>query len=350
MKILLSFIILFVANACLSQTETTSGIYKRIFDLSQTDYDQIESELGHYIETENVKMHYITYGDSTDTPLIWIPGTGSSSWEILNFRDSLENLNLYVISIDYYGHGQTPMPKSEKSIYHIADDIRFLMDALNIEKVIIGGWSRGGYIASAFYDEYPEAVLGLMLVDGGSANGLAPRYKMDRDSLRERYNSINLPEKLLTTYSTKFEAFCAFVDTNSVESQSWILDGLKIGLNGEWGYTTDIWPAVANESTESMLNSVEAPTLAPLLASSTYLMEPLIIYRNLHVPMIIIDPVNENDSWQNYTPENLELKNLYPELVIHQIYENTQHDAHLSKPEWFIRDLKLLIEEINKRL
>lgn len=350
MKNFLSLITLFVVNTCLCQTETTSSTYRQIFDLSQADYNQIESELGDYIETENVKMHYITFGDSTHTPLIWIPGTGSSSWEILNFRDSLESLNLYVISIDYYGHGQTPMPKSEKSIYHIADDIKFLMDSLNIDKAIIGGWSRGGYIASAFYDEYSEAVLGLMLVDGGSANGLAPRYKMNRDTLRNRYKSISIPEELLTTYSTKFEAFCAFVDTNRVESQAWILDGLKVGLNGEWGYTTDIWPAVANESEESMLNSVEAPTLAPLLASSTYLMEPLIVYRNLNVPLVIIDPVNENDSWQNYTPENIELKNLHPKLVFHQVYENTQHDAHLSKPKLFIRDLKLLIKEINKRL
>ncbi len=338
-----------MVNICWSQNETTSNIYRQIFDLSLSDYDQIESELGHYIETENVKMHYITFGDPMHTPLIWVPGTGSSSWEVLNFRDSLESHNLYVISIDYYGHGQTPMPKSEKSIYHIADDIKMLMDSLEIEKAIIGGWSRGGYIASAFYDEYSEAVLGLMLVDGGSANGLAPRYKMDRNVLRERYKNINGISDLLITYPTKFEAFCAFVDTNKIESQSWILDGLKVGLNGEWGYTTDIWPAVANESAESMLKAVESPTLAPLLASSTYLMEPLIIYRNLNVPLVIIDPVNENDLWQNYTPENIELKNLHPELVFHQIYKNTFHNAHLSRPKWFLRDLTMLIGEINKR-
>ena len=349
MKNLLSLIMIFIVNTCWCQTETTSSIYKQIFDLSQADYNQIESELGHFIETENVKMHYISFGDPTHTPLIWIPGTGSSSWEILNFRDSLESLNLYVISIDYYGHGQTPMPKSEKSIYHIADDIKFLMDSLEIEKAIIGGWSRGGYIASAFYDEYSEAVLGLMLVDGGSANGLAPRYKMNRDTLRERYKSIQLPPELLTSFESKFEAFCAFSDTTKIESQSWILNGLKIGLDGKWGYTNDIWPAVANESPESMLNAVESPTLAPLLASSTYLMEPLIIYRNLNVPLVIIDPVNENDSWQNYTPENIELKNLHPKLVFHQIYKNTQHNAHLSRPKWFLRDVIMLMEEISNR-
>ncbi|MFT5824211.1 MAG: pimeloyl-ACP methyl ester carboxylesterase [Crocinitomix sp.] len=331
-----------------SQIDTTKAVYKKIYDTALDNYNLIESEIGHFIETDNVRMHYISFGDSTDTPLIWIHGTGSSSWEMLNFRDSLEQLNLYVISIDYYGHGQTPMPSKEKSIYNIADDIKFLMEALNIDKSIIGGWSRGGYIASAFYDEYPESVLGLMLVDGGSANALVPRYQMNRDTLRTKYKEAQIPTDLLMTYDTKFEAFCAFTDTNNVKSQAWILDGLKKGLNGKWGYTSDVWPAVANESVESMLSAVESPTLAPLLASSTYLMEPLVVYRNLNVPLLIIDPRTEDETWQNYTPENKKLKNMHPELVIHNIYEETQHHAHFQRPERFIADMQVLIEKINK--
>jgi pimeloyl-ACP methyl ester carboxylesterase len=341
-----SLLICFVTASFLGscQVENSNAVYKEIYDVSVAEYNAIESELGHYIETDNVVMHYSTFGDSTNTPLIWIPGTGSSSWELLSFRDSLEAMNLYVISVDYYGHGQTQMPKTEKSIYHIADDIHFLLTHLGIEKALVGGWSRGGYIASAFYDDYPKSVLGLMLVDGGSANGLAPRYEMDRDTLRAKYQEAKIPEELLKTYETKYEAFCAYVDTNSMESQSWILDGLKIGLNGEWGYTTDIWPAVANESIESMLSSVESPTLAPLMASSTYLLEPLVIYRNLSVPMIIIDPVSKGETWQNYTPGNTKLKNLHPELIVHSIYEDTYHAAHFQRPEWFLRDLKLLVD------
>jgi pimeloyl-ACP methyl ester carboxylesterase len=328
----------------LSQDKTIKEIYKT----SLKDYNSTEAEVGHYIQTENVLMHYITFGDSTDTPMLWIHGTGSSSWEMLNFRDSLEHMGLYVIALDYYGHGQTPMPKVEKSIYHIADDVKFLMDGLSIEKAIIGGWSRGGVAASAFYDEYPESVLGLMLVDGGSANALVPRYQMNRDSLRAKYKEVHVPEDVLRTYPTKYEAFCALVDSTSTESQSWILDGLKIGLNGEWGYTSDVWLAVANESTESMLAALESPMLAPLLASSSYLLNPLVVYRNLSVPLVIIDPVSENETWDNYTPENLKLKELQPDFVTHRIYEDTYHHAHFQRTEWFLNDLEMLIEKINK--
>ena len=343
----ISFFVSVFVNICFlgsCQIENTNAIYQEIYDLSIAEYDSIESEIGHYIQTENVRMHYTTFGDPTGDPLLWIHGTGSSSWELLSFRDSLKEMGLYVISIDYYGHGQTPMPREEKSIYHVADDIRFLLDYLKIEKALIGGWSRGGYIASAFYDEYPESVSGLILVDGGSANALAPRYRMDRDSLREKYKEAQVPTDLLQTYDTKFDAFCSLVDTSVVASQSWILDGLKIGLNGKWGYTSDVWPAVANESIESMLSSVESPTLAPLMAASTYLMEPLVIYRNLSVPLIIIDPVTKDETWQNYTAQNAELKDLHPDLIVHQVYEDTFHHAHFQQPDWFLRDVKLLIE------
>lgn len=343
-------VFMFVSLLGSCQIDTTRAVYKEIYDLSKVEYDADEAEIGHYVQTDNVKMHYISFGDSTATPLIWIPGTGSSSWEIKHFRGPLEKMGLYVISIDYYGHGQTPMPKEEKSIYDIADDIKFLMDNLQIDKAIIGGWSRGGYIASAFYDSYPKSVLGLMLVDGGSANALTPRYEMNRDTLRAKYKEAQIPIDLLETYNTKFEAFCAFADTTNKVSQAWILDGLKIGLNGKWGYTSDVWPAVANESVESMLKAVESPTLAPLLASSTYLMQPLVVYRNLSVPMIIIDPVSEGETWQNYTPDNKKLKELHPDLVEHQIYKDTQHHAHLQRPIEFLEDMKLLIGKINERL
>lgn len=332
-----------------SQTDTTNVLYKEAYDISLQHYNSIESEIGHYIDTDNVRMHYITFGDPTHTPLIWIHGTGSSSWEILSFRDSIEQMNLYVIGIDYYGHGQTPMPETEKSIYHIADDINFLLTHLNIDKAIVGGWSRGGYVASAFYDDYPEKVLSLMLLDGGSANALVPRYQMNRDTLRKKYEAIQPLTELLTTYDTKFEAFCAFMDTSTTESQSWVLDGLKKGLNGKWGYTSDVWPAVANESPQAMLSAVESPTLAPLLASSTYLMQPLSIFRNLSVPLIIIDPVTENETWQNYTSENAKLKRLHPDLIVHRIYDDTYHNAHFQRPQWFLKDLKMLVKLSSKK-
>lgn len=46
-----------------------------------------------------------------------------------------------------------------------ADDLRALLDELEIERVVLAGLSMGGYVAFAFYRQYPNRVRGLVLVD-----------------------------------------------------------------------------------------------------------------------------------------------------------------------------------------
>ena len=91
-----------------------------------------------------------------------------------------------------------------------------------------------------------------------------------------------------------------------------------------------------------MIAAIESPTLAPLMASSTYLIEPLVVYRNLNVPLTIIDPVYEGETWQDYYESNAKLKNAHPKHVIHEVYQDTYHNAHFARPERFLQDLEAL--------
>lgn len=121
------------------------------------------------IYKQKMRKCIIWNGENTKHPtLIWIHGTYSNAYEIYEIVEELVKMDLHVIAIDYYGHGFTEIPKKNVSIYDVADDIKFLMDKLKIENAIIGGWSRGGTISSAFYNSYPSAVKALILEDGGS--------------------------------------------------------------------------------------------------------------------------------------------------------------------------------------
>lgn len=70
-----------------------------------------------------------------------------------------------VIAPDLRGFGGSQLPPGKVTMDTYADDIKALMDALGIEKAIIGGLSMGGYITFAFYRRYPERVRGLILAD-----------------------------------------------------------------------------------------------------------------------------------------------------------------------------------------
>jgi pimeloyl-ACP methyl ester carboxylesterase len=81
------------------------------------------------------------------------------------------------------------------------------MDQLKIKKAVIGGWSRGGYISTAFYDTYPERVLGLILEDGGSVAMNTYYHKMEPaklDSTLMMIERVNFPD---VVYNSEFDAY-----------------------------------------------------------------------------------------------------------------------------------------------
>lgn len=82
-----------------------------------------------------VRMHYLDRGPQTGIPLIWANGTYSNAHELDLVSDSLLSAGLRLITIDCCGHGLTPRGDHPVSIYHVADDMAFLLDHLGITKL-----------------------------------------------------------------------------------------------------------------------------------------------------------------------------------------------------------------------
>jgi len=68
-----------------------------------------------------------------------------------------------VITFDRRGTGRSDDPPAPWSIADFARDLRNLMDALDIEKAIVGGNSLGGVISSQFGADYPDRALALIV-------------------------------------------------------------------------------------------------------------------------------------------------------------------------------------------
>jgi 3-oxoadipate enol-lactonase len=82
------------------------------------------------------------------------------------WRDQIEGLNGYHrIAPDLRGMGQSDAPDLGYSINIYAADLAALLDALNVEDVILCGHSMGGYIAFEFLRHWRSRVRGLVLVD-----------------------------------------------------------------------------------------------------------------------------------------------------------------------------------------
>ncbi|TCK80803.1 alpha/beta fold hydrolase [Albibacterium bauzanense] len=339
-----------ISLTVLSQTSSNKDNLKieEAYNRAKIEYSAFEKKHGDFIQTDNVLMHYLTWGNSSDTPLIWSHGSLTHSYELANIAESLVEGGYYVIAIDYYGHGKTPIPDHEVSIYHSADDILVLMDSLKIGKAILGGFSRGGYIASAFYDSYPERVLALILEDGGSVAFNTYNHTMSNDSLQAKISHLALPKELdelyNSSYNTEFEAYNSLYDPVEGGTQFEILSVVK-QKNNKWITYAGLLDFFQMRDSVQYSNVILKPNKASLYGASITMVQPKIIFRNLQVPMLILDPVSSNDPLP-FEKENMELQKKFPNLVRRIQYDNTEHNIHYEHPQSFVQDLVEFLKEI----
>jgi 3-oxoadipate enol-lactonase len=86
-----------------------------------------------------------------------------------------------ILAPDLRGLGETGIGPGPVTVDTYADDLAALLDARGIASAVVGGLSIGGYIAFAFYRQYPHRVRALLLVDT-RAQPDSPEAKRGRDA------------------------------------------------------------------------------------------------------------------------------------------------------------------------
>jgi 3-oxoadipate enol-lactonase len=98
------------------------------------------------------------------------------------WREQMEGLNgFHRIAPDLRGMGQSDAPDLGYSMKIYAADLAALLDALNIEEVVLCGLSMGGYIAFEFLRRWRSRVRGLVLMDT-RADADTPEGRRARDA------------------------------------------------------------------------------------------------------------------------------------------------------------------------
>lgn len=72
-----------------------------------------------------------------------------------------------LITPDQRGLGRSPLPDTDRdpTLDDAARDVVAMLDRLDLEQVVLGGCSMGGYVAMAVLRAAPERVAGLVLID-----------------------------------------------------------------------------------------------------------------------------------------------------------------------------------------
>jgi len=124
-------------------------------------------------------------------PVLWIHGFPLGRWLWDPQVEALADI-ARSIAVDLRGFGGSSAPEGPYTMDVYAADLRGLLDALGIDRVVLAGLSMGGYVAFAFYAAYPERVRGLILADTRHQAD-TPEARANRYALIERIRAEGTP-------------------------------------------------------------------------------------------------------------------------------------------------------------
>ena len=127
-------------------------------------------QAAHIIAPDGAKIYYEEQGKGNTILLVHGWQCSGKFWQ-KNVPELAKNFR--VITMDLRGHGNSSRIMSGHTISQYAEDIRTLIEALQLKGVTLAGWSLGGPVVLTYWDKYSKdsRLSGIVLVDAP----LAPR-------------------------------------------------------------------------------------------------------------------------------------------------------------------------------
>jgi pimeloyl-ACP methyl ester carboxylesterase len=136
-----------------------------------------------------VALHHAEKGPAAGFPVVLVHGFPFDGRMWGASADALAAAGYRAIIPDLRGHGKSPPGDGAATMEAMADDVAALLDRIALRKVVLLGFSMGGYVALQFAQRHRERLRALALVDtraeADSEEAKAGRRKTAAD-VRER--------------------------------------------------------------------------------------------------------------------------------------------------------------------
>jgi pimeloyl-ACP methyl ester carboxylesterase len=132
------------------------------------------------LDRDGVKIHYEVEGHG---PAVLLTHGFSATGEMWRGQVAALKDRFTVITWDMRGHGRSDYPGDQSAYSEAATvaDMAAILDAMGVERAVIGGLSLGGYMSLAFHLVHPGRTQALLIIDTG------PGYK--NDEARDGWNA-----------------------------------------------------------------------------------------------------------------------------------------------------------------
>ncbi|MFZ4453874.1 alpha/beta fold hydrolase [Salibacterium aidingense] len=206
--------------------------------------------MGYYVQVEpGVKLYVEDINPQGSQTIVFLHGWPLSHTQFEYQFDVLPSMGYRCIGIDWRGFGKSDKPYFGYHYDRLADDIRTVIDSLQLENFVLLGHSTGGAIAIRYMARYNGyGVSDLVLVDAAAPVGFTPETA--NELLAETLN--DRPKMMRGVTETFFFQYI------TQPFSDWFI---QMGLEAAGWSTAAVVVMLRDENLHADLGKIEAPTL-----------------------------------------------------------------------------------------
>jgi pimeloyl-ACP methyl ester carboxylesterase len=187
-----------------------------------------------FLTLNALRFHYREWGSSNAPPLVLLHGFSGNArhWDTL----ALALAQRYrVLALDQRGHGETDWaPAGDYMPVRVNEDFAGFVEAIEIARFPIVGFSFGGHVAYSYAAAHPERVERLVLVES-TVPPSTPAMRAHMEALRNLQEVFSDADEAVRVFKAAHLAPYAPDD----ELRHWVHSGLKQETDGRWTWRLD---------------------------------------------------------------------------------------------------------------
>lgn len=130
--------------------------------------------MNQFVHTNGIRLHYLDHGGEGPT-LILMPGLTANAYCFDGLVQAGLSEHFRVLALDLRGRGLSDKPDSGYRMEDHAQDVLGLIEALELDDIVLGGHSFGGLLSMYMAAQYPEAMRRLVVID--AAGEMHPKVR-----------------------------------------------------------------------------------------------------------------------------------------------------------------------------
>jgi len=121
-----------------------------------------------FVHTNGIRLHYLDHGGTGPT-LVLAPGLTANAHSFGGLMRAGLGDVAHVLALDMRGRGQSDAPATGYTMEDHAGDVLGLLDALELERIVMGGHSFGGLLTYWLAANHPDRVERCVVIDAPAA-------------------------------------------------------------------------------------------------------------------------------------------------------------------------------------